>query len=100
MLISGILGICTAYANSFAGLLTIRLLLNLAGGPLMPLIISYLSQFYARGDLSKRLGIWCSALPIAGCVAGVLSWGVFSIQSSSLKGWQVLFVSAPAPVWD
>lgn len=57
----------------------------------MALTISYLSQFYARGELALRIGIWYCAIPFAGCVAGLLSFGVFQIKSW-LKGWQTLFV--------
>lgn len=94
MFLGGILGIVTPFATSFGGLLTIRLLLSALEGPTMPLSISYLSQFYVRGELAKKLGIWYSAIPLSGCLAGLISYGVFRIDSDHLKKWQILYVSS------
>ena len=63
--------------------------LTVLAGPTVPI---YLTSFYTRGELARRLALWYSAAAFSGAFSGLLAYGVFHIQSSRLGGWQILFL--------
>lgn len=56
-----------------------------------PLVIYYLTTFYRRGELARRLSLFYAASNIANAFSGLLAFGVFQIDSS-LPGWRYLFL--------
>lgn len=56
-----------------------------------PLVIYYLTTFYRRGELARRLAIFYAASNIANAFSGLLAFGVFHIHSN-LPGWRYLFL--------
>ena len=46
-----------------------------------PLVIYYLTTFYRRGELARRLAIFYAASNIANAFSGLLAFGVFHIES-------------------
>ena len=56
-----------------------------------PLVIYYLTTFYRRGELARRLAIFYAASNIANAFSGLLAFGVFQIESK-LAGWRYLFI--------
>ena len=57
-----------------------------------PLVIYYLTTFYRRGELARRLALFYAASNIANAFSGLLAFGVFHIKSTSLEGWRYLFL--------
>lgn len=57
----GIVSMCTAFVQSFAGLCTARAFLGIFEGGAMPGIAFFLSCFYKRDELYFRIGIFVSA---------------------------------------
>lgn len=57
-----------------------------------PLVIYYLTTFYRRGELARRLAIFYAASNIANAFSGLLAFGVFHIKSTHLKNWRYLFL--------
>jgi len=57
-----------------------------------PLVIYYLTTFYRRGELARRLAIFYAASNIANAFSGLLSFGVFHIKNTHLKNWRYLFM--------
>jgi MFS family permease len=56
-----------------------------------PLVIYYLTTFYRRGELARRLALFYAASNIANAFSGLLAFGVFHIQSK-LDSWRYLFI--------
>ncbi|CDK27129.1 unnamed protein product [Kuraishia capsulata CBS 1993] len=76
----------------YGSLMAARWFLGMCESAFFPGIIYYLSTFYRRGELARRLSIFYAAANIANAFSGLLSFGVFQINSSKLKGWQILFL--------
>ncbi|KAL2809892.1 major facilitator superfamily domain-containing protein [Aspergillus granulosus] len=88
-------GLCTLLVVAvfnFGGLLAIRWFLGMAESAFFPLVIYYLTTFYRRGELARRLAIFYAAQSIASAFSGLLSFGVFRIKSGPLASWRYLFL--------
>lgn len=57
-----------------------------------PLVIYYLTTFYRRGELARRLAIFYAASNIASAFSGLLAFGVFRIEHTRLESWRYLFL--------
>jgi hypothetical protein len=61
-----------------------------------PLVIYYLTTFYRRGELARRLALFYAASNIANAFSGLLAFGVFHINplklGSKLESWRYLFI--------
>ncbi|KAK9451599.1 major facilitator superfamily domain-containing protein [Limtongia smithiae] len=88
----GAMSLLSAACTNWSSLMAIRWFLGVFESAFFPLVIFYLTTFYRRGELAKRLAIFYAASNIASAFAGLLSFAVFSIEGSSLKGWQWLFI--------
>ncbi|EJD41283.1 putative high-affinity nicotinic acid transporter [Auricularia subglabra TFB-10046 SS5] len=88
----GGLTLLSAAAKNFGGIMTLRVLLAVSEAACLPGVVYYLSSFYTRGELARRVGIFYAASSIAGAFGGLLAFGVFQIKTSKLKGWQILFI--------
>lgn len=64
---------------------------GMAESAFFPLVIYYLTTFYRRGELARRLALFYAASNIANAFSGLLSFGVFQIESS-LDSWRYLFI--------
>ncbi|KMP04045.1 tartrate transporter [Coccidioides immitis RMSCC 2394] len=65
---------------------------GMAEAAFFPLVIYYLTTFYRRGELARRLAIFYAASNIANAFSGLLSFGVFQVKSGKLKEWRYLFL--------
>lgn len=77
---------------NYASLMTARWFLGMCESAFFPGIIYYLSTFYRRHELARRLSVFYAAANIANAFSGLLSFGVFQIKDSTLAGWQILFL--------
>ncbi|PQE04353.1 MFS transporter protein [Rutstroemia sp. NJR-2017a BBW] len=57
-----------------------------------PLVIYYLTTFYRRGELARRLAIFYAASNISGAFSGLLAVACFKITSTPLYPWRYLFL--------
>lgn len=64
----------------------------MAESAFFPLVIYYLTTFYRRGELARRLAIFYAASNIANAFSGLLAVGVFQIKNTSLYPWRYLFL--------
>ncbi|KAH7108375.1 putative high-affinity nicotinic acid transporter [Auriculariales sp. MPI-PUGE-AT-0066] len=87
----GGISMLSAAAKNFGGIMTLRILLAVSEAASFPGVVFYLSSFYTRGELARRVGIFYAASSIAGAFGGLIAFGVFSAHTS-LKGWQILFL--------
>ncbi|CRG87926.1 putative transporter C1039,04 [Talaromyces islandicus] len=88
----GILALCQCAAKDFGSLLAIRIILGVFEAGFFAGATFYLTLFYTRGELGFRLSIVQSFAVLASAFSGLISFGVFQIDSSSVKGWQYLFI--------
>ena len=92
----GLVSLCTAFVQSFAGLCVARAFLGLAEGGVMPGIAFFLSCFYKRNELLFRVGIFVSAASMAGAFGGLLAAGLaripeFGTAAVRLHDWRHIF---------
>jgi adenylosuccinate synthase len=71
----GLVSMCTAFVNSFQGLLAARALLGVFEGGVMPGLAFFITCFYKRNELLFRIGIYVSAASMAGAFGGLLATG-------------------------
>jgi sugar phosphate permease len=66
MTVWGLIVVCMGLVSSFAGLIVCRVLLGVTEGAITPGILFYLSHWYKRHELGKRMAFWFSANAISG----------------------------------
>lgn len=87
----------TGGAHNLAGVIVCRTFLGIfeaafgAGAPF------FLSMFYQRRELGKRVAILTGMSPLANCFASTLAYGILHIQNSTLETWRLLFIIGK---WD
>ena len=81
-----------ASAHDFGGIFAIRWFLGMAESGFLPLVIYYLTTFYRRGELARRLAIFYAASNVANAFSGLIAFGVFQIKGSSIPNWRYLFI--------
>lgn len=87
----GAAAMCAGAVHNLAGIITARAFLGVfeaafgAGAPY------FLSLFYQRRELGKRISILLSMSPLANCFASSLAYGIFHIRGS-LAPWRLLFI--------
>ncbi|EMD90434.1 hypothetical protein COCC4DRAFT_187005 [Bipolaris maydis ATCC 48331] len=80
-----------ASVQNWSGMMALRWFLGMAESAFFPLVIYYLTTFYRRGELARRLAIFYAASNIANAFSGLLAFGVFQIESK-LDSWRYLFI--------
>ncbi|KZF23090.1 putative MFS transporter [Xylona heveae TC161] len=88
----GSLTLLVAAAKNFGGIMTLRWFLGMAESAFFPLVIYYLTTFYRRGELARRLAIFYAAQSVASAFGGLLAFGCFQIKGGKLEDWRYLFV--------
>ncbi|KAJ5787898.1 hypothetical protein N7457_002888 [Penicillium paradoxum] len=88
----GSLTILSSAAYNFSGMFALRWFLGMSEAAFFPLVIYYLTTFYRRGELARRLAIFYAASNIASAFSGLIAFGVFQIEGSSLPNWRYLFI--------
>lgn len=88
----GSISLLEATVFNYGSLMAARWFLGVCESAFFPGIIFYLSTFYRRHELARRLSIFYSAANIANAFSGLLSYGVFQIKHTKLHGWQILFL--------
>ncbi|RFN54048.1 hypothetical protein FIE12Z_1795 [Fusarium flagelliforme] len=87
----GSMTLLAACVQNFGGLFALRFFLGMAESGFFPLVIYYLTTFYRRGELARRLALFYAASNIANAFSGLLSFGVFQIKSEMFV-WRYLFI--------
>jgi len=89
----GTLTMCLGFVRSFASFATVRALLGVAEGGLLPGMVLYLSLFYRREELALRIGIFYTAASLSGAFGGLLARGLNAIgPAGGLEGWRWIFI--------
>ncbi|KAI9639673.1 major facilitator superfamily transporter [Dioszegia hungarica] len=88
----GIVIVCTGFANSYASLIVLRLLLGAFESGLFPCLALYLSSFYRRKEQARRVAYLFVASALSGAFGGLLAYGILRIDGGGRKPWQWLFI--------
>jgi MFS family permease len=88
----GILALCQCAVKDFGSLLVIRIILGVFEAGFFAGATYYMTTFYTRGEMGFRLAIMQSFAVLASAFSGLISFGVFQINDSAVKGWQWLFI--------
>ncbi|KAF2498656.1 MFS general substrate transporter [Lophium mytilinum] len=80
---------CAAY--NFAGMVVLRLFLGAFEAGFFAGTVFYLTLFYTRGELGFRIAIFFGSALLAAAFSGLISYGVFQIDSD-VPGWKFLFI--------
>ncbi|KAI1181677.1 major facilitator superfamily domain-containing protein [Nemania serpens] len=82
-----------ATTHNFSGIFALRFFLGAVESAFFPLVIFYLTTFYRRSELARRLAIFYAASNIANAFSGLLAFGVFQIKSDLVDHpWRWLFI--------
>ncbi|CAN6629880.1 high-affinity nicotinic acid transporter [Trichomonascus vanleenenianus] len=92
MLGFGSVSMAAAAVTNFGGIMTVRFLLGAFESAFFPGIIFYLSTFYRRAELARRLAVFYASANIANAFSGLLAFGFFQVEGH-LHGWQYLFLT-------
>ncbi|KAI1170952.1 MFS general substrate transporter [Nemania sp. FL0916] len=92
----GLIATVQAGAQSWSGLMALRLLLGVFEACYGPGIIYLLSFFYLRREIGFRCGIFVSAAPLASTFAGALAYGITS-GHAHISNWRLLFLVEGIP---
>ncbi|KAF2629980.1 MFS general substrate transporter [Macroventuria anomochaeta] len=92
----GFVSLCTAFVQSFQGLLAARAMLGVFEGGVMPGLAFFITCFYKRNELLFRIGIYVSAASMAGAFGGLLATGLARIppwgaSSMIIHTWRNIF---------
>ncbi|KAK6077234.1 major facilitator superfamily transporter [Seiridium cupressi] len=89
----GIVAMCLGFIQNFAGFVTVRALLGVTEGGLLPGMILYLSGIYRREELALRIGLFYTAASLSGAFGGLLAYGIAQIGNrGGLSSWRWIFV--------
>lgn len=88
----GSMTLLSAAVTNFSGLFALRWFLGMAEAAFFPTVIFYLTTFYRRGELARRLAIFYAASNIANAFSGLLAFAIFHIQDTRIFVWRYLFI--------
>ncbi|KAL2680975.1 hypothetical protein Neosp_008578 [[Neocosmospora] mangrovei] len=77
--------------KNFAGLAALRILLGMAEAGFGVGGVFYLTQWYKRDELAKRIALFYGSQTFSGAFSGLIAFGLFQIEGS-LHGWQYLYL--------
>lgn len=94
--------------HNYSGLLAVRFFLGLTEGAILPVClikfrygnvlirqgsITYLSMFYCRAEMGKRVALFFSATSLAGAFSGLLAAAILNMDGKGGKpGWAWIFI--------
>ncbi|KAI1324291.1 MFS transporter-like protein [Xylariaceae sp. FL0255] len=87
----GLVSTFVGFTRSLGGLIVARLFLGLFEGGLLGGIIIYLSMFYRRHQLLRRIGYFYCAAPLSGAFGGLLATGLAKIRHGGYNRWPWIF---------
>ncbi|PNY25601.1 transporter [Tolypocladium capitatum] len=91
MFVFGSMTLLSASTQNFSGIFAVRWFLGMSEAAFFPTVIYYLTTFYRRGELARRLAVFYAASNIANAFSGLLAFGVFHIKSD-MYAWRYLFL--------
>ncbi|GAA5880205.1 hypothetical protein JCM3774_006085 [Rhodotorula dairenensis] len=88
---------CQAAVTSPGGLYACRLVVGLGEAFFGQAIAFYLTLWYLKSELAKRIGLFISAGSLAGAFGGLIAYGVARIEHPKIATWRILFLIEGCP---
>ncbi|GAA5988271.1 hypothetical protein JCM10908_002144 [Rhodotorula pacifica] len=88
---------CQAAVTSPGGLYACRLVVGLGEAFFGQAIAFYLTLWYLKSELAKRIGLFISAGSLAGAFGGLIAYGVQRIHDPKIATWRILFLIEGCP---
>lgn len=92
----GTAAMCSGAVQNMAGLIACRSILGTAEAAFGAGAPYFLSLFYQRRELGKRVAFLLGMSPLANCFASALAYGITHI-TGSIEPWRLLFIIEGAP---
>ncbi|KAH8091061.1 putative MFS transporter [Cristinia sonorae] len=92
MLLCAIGVACTAACNSYASLLTVRIILAVGEATMSPSLSLVTMKWYTKQEASRRYGIWYSGLGVGQIIGGLISFGFQHVKKGSFGSWRGMFL--------
>ncbi|KUJ16734.1 MFS general substrate transporter [Mollisia scopiformis] len=87
----GTIAASTAAVHNFGGILAARICLGVVEAGFFPSAIFYLTMFYTRTEIAKRISLFYMMGFVANAFSGLIAYSVFQWHRS-LYNWQYLFI--------
>ncbi|KAH8807922.1 major facilitator superfamily domain-containing protein [Xylogone sp. PMI_703] len=88
----GAISLGSAGVHNFGSILACRILLGCVEAGFFPSAIFYLTLFYTREEIAKRISIFYMMGFVANAVSGLIAYSVFQWKNMPLYDWQYLFI--------
>ncbi|KAJ1568999.1 hypothetical protein HK405_011197 [Cladochytrium tenue] len=92
VIVWGIVCMCLAAPQGFAGFAAVRFLLGFAEGAVSPAFVTLTSVFYRKQEHAVRTAIWITMNGLAQVIGCLLMYGVAKNTSLSLAPWRTMFL--------
>ncbi|WAO94740.1 Hypothetical protein NCS54_01233800 [Fusarium falciforme] len=93
VVIWGSISACTAAVKSYGQLLAVRAILGVSEAVFFPGAIYYLSAWYTKTELGKRIASLYIAQQVGNAFGGLFAAGIFQLDGAhGIRGWQWLFI--------
>ncbi|RDW63281.1 MFS general substrate transporter-13 [Coleophoma cylindrospora] len=91
MICWGAISLASSAVHNFGGVVAARMLLGVVEAGFFPSAIYYLTMFYTRHEIAKRISIFYMMGFVANAFSGLIAYSVFQWKKS-LWNWQYLFI--------
>ncbi|KAF3004411.1 hypothetical protein E8E13_010264 [Curvularia kusanoi] len=91
VIVWGVVLMCHASANDFAGLAAARTFLGMFEASINPGTMVIFSMWYKRSEQPFRMGIWVGSAGLGYVLAGIASFGIGHL-GGSLSSWRYMFL--------
>lgn len=88
----GLMTALVATANSWAGLVTLRVLLGCFEAAVAPALILVTTMWYKRSEQPPRMGLWYVGTGTGSVIGALSSYGFQHYLSASFRSWQIMFL--------
>ncbi|KAF4972849.1 hypothetical protein FSARC_675 [Fusarium sarcochroum] len=92
IIVWGIVCMCLAAPQNFAGFATVRFLLGFSEGAVSPAFVTITSIWYRKSEHTLRTALWVTMNGIAQVVGCLLMYGIGKNTALSLDPWRTLFL--------
>ncbi|KAH8821931.1 retrograde regulation protein 2 [Xylogone sp. PMI_703] len=92
-IIWGTICLCTAFCQSFASLVAVRLLLGAAEGCIFPSLSLLLLNWYKREEIVTRITFIWGGAALSSAFGGLIAYGVLQMDGiAGYRGWRWLYI--------